>query len=274
MESVIVKNLQPKFEPVAIVWSDTIPTDTFQFKNDKFGCVLYLFAEACTRGKITGGSRESIVCIGGRAALGFGVDFDASDEQLDFHAALFSKGIKSANNQDAYQAQIDAAPKNWKSMFKYGERMHCSAELAKNWLLHGLPRYNIQYKYVLFKPLSRTSSDENVRAVIFPVTPVEFSGLVTLAGSIMQGTDSVRVPQGSDCNSFSAFAYAEAESATPKAVMGMLRVDGRKIMRKRFRDDILTLTLPAPLFFQMEQEADDCVFQIPAWKKLVGVDIK
>ncbi len=270
MKSVIAKNLCPEFEPVAIVWSDTIPADAFQFKKGKFGCILYLFAEACTRDKITGASRESIVCTGGRAALGFGVDFDASDELLDRHAALFSKGLKSAKNRAAYQAQMEAVPKNWRSMFEYGERMHCNTELAKAWLLHGLPRYNIQYKYVLFKPLSRTASDDNVRAVIFPVNPVELSGLVTLAGSVMQGTDSVRVPQGADCNSIAAFAYAEAESAAPKAVMGMLRADGREVMRKRFRDDILTLTLPLPLFLRMEQEADDCLFQIPSWKKLVG----
>jgi hypothetical protein len=50
----------------------------------------------------------------------------------------------------------------------------------------------------------------------------------------------------------------------------MMGIDGREVMRMRFRDDILTLTLPAPLFLRMEPEADDCVFQIPSWKKLVG----
>jgi len=86
----------------------------------------------------------------------------------------------------------------------------------------------------------------------------------------MQGTDSVRVPQGACCNSIGAFAYAEAESAGPKAVMGMLGAEGREIMRRRFRDDVLTLTVPAPLFLRMEQEADDCIFQIPSWKKFIS----
>jgi len=202
--------------------------------------------------------------------LGFGTGFDASNEQLDLHAALFSKGLKSAENKAAYQAQIEAAPKNWRSMYEYGERRHCSLELAKAWILHELPRYDIMYRYVLFKPLGRTAVDENIRAVIFPVNPVELSGLVTLAGSVMQGSDPVRVPQGTDCCSISAFAYYEAELETPRAVMGMLGIDGREVMRRRFRDDILTLTLPGPLFFRMEQEADDCVFQIPSWRKLVG----
>jgi hypothetical protein len=142
--------------------------------------------------------------------------------------------------------------------------------LAKEWILHGLPRCDIPYKYVLFKPLSRTDFEENLRAVIFPVNPVELAGLVTLAGSIMPGTDPIQVPQGSDCNSITAFAYAQADLAEPRAVLGMLGVDGREVMRKRFRDDTLTLTLPTPLFQRMEQEAEDCIFQTPSWQRLTG----
>ncbi|MEF2230987.1 MAG: DUF169 domain-containing protein [Pseudodesulfovibrio sp.] len=270
MESLIVKNLRPAFDPVAVVWSDTLPADAFQFKKGKFGCVLYLFVAASVDGRIAGGSRESIVCTGGRAALGFGCDFDRSDGQLDLHAALFSKGLQSASHRAAYQAQIEAAPKNWRAMYEYGERRHCTAELAREWILHEFPRYDIGCRYVLFKPLGLTSGDEDIRAVIFPVNPVELSGLVTLAGSVMQGTDPLRAPQGTDCCSIAAFAYAEAESAAPRAVLGMLGSDGREVMRKRFRDDIMTLTLPAPLFYRMEQEADDCVFQLSSWKRCVA----
>ena len=269
MESAIVRNLRPEFEPVAVIWSDTIPEEALQFKKGKFGCILYLFAEAARRGKIAGGNRESITCTGGRAALGLGVGFDASDELLDRYAAVFSKGLKSASNQEAYRAQMEAVPKNWRSLYKYGERRHCNAELAKAWILNGLPRYDIPYEYVLFKLLSRTAPDENVRAVIFPLNPVELSGLVTLAGSVMPGIDPVQVPQGADCNSITAFAYAQADQAEPRAVLGMLGVDGREVMRKRFKDDTLTLTLPAPLYQRMEQEANDCVFQTPSWEKLI-----
>ena len=270
MESVIVRNLKPEFAPVAVVWSNKIHEDTLQFKKGKFGCILYLFAEASRRGKVAGGNRESITCNGGRAAMGLGGDFDASDERLDRYAAIFSKGLKSVSNQEAYREKMEAVPKSWRPLYEYGERRHCDPELAKEWIFSGLPRYNIQYEYVLFKPLSLTDPDENIRAVIFAVNPVELSGLVTLAGSVISGTDPVQVPQGADCNSITAFAYAQAESAAPRAVMGMLGVDGRELMRKRFRDDILTLTLPKPLFQRMEEEANDCIFQIPSWKRLVG----
>ncbi|MBU0517002.1 MAG: DUF169 domain-containing protein [Proteobacteria bacterium] len=267
MESCIVRNLRPEFEPVAVVWSDVIPDDTLQFKKGKFGCILYLFAEASRNRKIAGGSRDSITCTGGRAALGFGNDFVAS---LDRYAALFSKGLRSAPDRAAYQARMDAVPKSWRDLYEYGERRHCSFELAKDWILHGLPRYDIGHQYVLFKPLSRVAPEDDFRAVIFPLNPDELGGLITLAGSVMPGTDPVQAPQGADCTSITAFAYAQAESPAPRAILGMLGVDGREVMRKRFRDDTLTLTLPASLYHRMEQEANDSVFQTPSWKRLTG----
>ncbi len=270
MESEIVRHLQPEFAPVAVVWSDSIPDDALQFKKGRFGCILYLFAEASRRGRVAGGNRDSITCNGGRAALGLGVDFDASEEQLDRYAALFSKGLRSADNQEAYRTDMEAAPKAWRSMLEYGERRHRDADLARKWILEELPRFEIAQEYVLFKPLRRTSPEENIRAVIFPVNPVELAGLVMLAGSLMHGTDPLRVPQGPACTSLGAFAYAEGDSSAPRAVLGMMDVDGREAMRKRFREDVMTLTIPLPLFIQMEEEANDCVFQLPSWQALVG----
>jgi hypothetical protein len=270
MESSIVRHLRPEFEPVAVVWSDTFPDGTVQYKKGKFGCVLYLFAQASRRGKITGSNRETITCEGGRAALGLAPKFATSKEDLHNYSAVFSKGLKSARDIDAYEKRMEAVPESWRHLYEYGERRHCSFELAESWLLHGLPRYNISDEYVLFKPLCLTSLEDNLRAVIFPVNPVELAGLVTLAGSVMEGTDPVQVPQGPECTSITAFAHAQAESEAPRAVLGLLGVDGRKVARKRFRDHILTLTLPVRLFQKMEQEADDCVFQIPSWKTLIG----
>lgn len=270
MESLLVQSLNPEFDPVAVVWSDTIPDDAFLFKEGKFGCTLYLFAAASRNGKVAVGSRKSVKCPGGRAALGFGVDFDASEKALDEHAALFSKGLCSARDRDAYAKVMEGVPRNWRDMYEYGERRHRTADLARDWILRELPRSDIPHEYVLFKPLSRTETSENIRTIIFPVNPIELSGLVTLAGSVMSGVDPVQVPQGPDCTSLAAFAYAQAESENPRAVLGMMGLDGREMMRKRFRDDILTLSVPMPLFERMEAEADDCVFQLPGWAQIAG----
>ncbi|MBU2513501.1 DUF169 domain-containing protein [bacterium] len=270
MESIIVKHLRPTYEPVAVVWSDSIPDDAIQYKTGKFGCILYLFANASRRGKVSGGSRETVVCPGGRAAMGFGVGLDSSEEDFAHYTAIFSKGLQSAFDKSAFQAHLEAAPPKWRDLYAFGERRHCSPELAGEWIRRGLPRYDISQKFVLFKPLSLATAEDNVKAVIFAVNPIELAGLVTLAGSVLPGTDPVQVPQGADCNTLGAFAYAQEESDSPRAVLGMLGVDGREMMQKRFNSDTLTITLTLSLFRLMEKEADNCVLQLPSWKKLVG----
>jgi hypothetical protein len=268
MKSAIVEHLQPDFEPVAVVWSESIPEGTLEFKKGCFGCVLNLFAEASRRCRVAGGSRETIVCSGGRAALGFGVDFIGSETELDHYSAIFSKGLESARDEGAYRERMESARSSWRPLYEFGERRHCSFDMARQWIQDCLPRYDIPDRYVLFKPLSRTGPDENTRAVVFPVSPLELAGLTTLLGSVVEGADPVQVPQGADCWRIGCFAYAQYDAEPPRAVLGMLDVDGREVMRRRFRDDTLTLTIPMPLFLRLEREADNSVLQIPAWSKL------
>ena len=66
-------------------------------------------------------NRDSITCTGGHAALGFGTDFDASDKLLDRYAAVFSKGLRSTNNQAAYRARIEAVKRD---DLKYSNKLH------------------------------------------------------------------------------------------------------------------------------------------------------
>jgi hypothetical protein len=270
MKSTVVKHLKPEFEPVAVVWSDDIPDNAVEFKEGRFGCILHLFAEASRRGRVAGGSRDTVVCPGGRGALGFGVDFVESESQLDHLAALFSKGLESARDQAAYRDKMEAARPSWRPILEFGERRHCSFDMAREWILNCLPRHDIPSRYVLFKSLNATEPDEDIRAVIFPVTPLELAGLTTLLGSVVEGADPVHVPQGPDYLLIAGFAYDQYDAEPPRAVLGMLDVDGREVMRKRFRDDTLTLTIPMPLFLRIEREAENSVLQIPAWSKLRG----
>jgi len=53
MDSKIVSELNLKFHPVAIIWSDEKPEAALQFKPRKWGCVMSLF---CTCGEGTYGS--------------------------------------------------------------------------------------------------------------------------------------------------------------------------------------------------------------------------
>ena len=69
MKSAVVEHLKPEFEPVAVVWSDAIPDGSLEFKEGRFGCILHLFAEASQKGRVAGGSRDTIVCSGGKQVI-------------------------------------------------------------------------------------------------------------------------------------------------------------------------------------------------------------
>jgi hypothetical protein len=217
---------------------------------------------------VAGGSRETVVCPGGRAAFGFGVDFVESDDRLDHHAAIFSKGIESARDKAAFRKEMEAARPACRPLYQFGERRHCSFDMARDWILNCLPRHDIPHRHVLFKPLSETDPGENARAVILPVNPLELAGLTTLLGSVVEGADPVQVPQGADCFRICCFAYDQYDAEPPRAVLGMLDVDGREVMRRKFHEDTLTLTIPMPLFLRMEGEAGSSVLRTPGWDNL------
>jgi hypothetical protein len=270
MKSTVVDELKPEFEPVAVVWSDDMPDGALEFKEGRFGCILHLFAEASRKGKVAGGSRDTVVCPGARAAFGFGVEIVESEDRLDYCAALFSKGLESARDRAVYREKMKSARSSWQTLLEFGERRHCDFDMARRWLLDCLPRYDIPHRFVLFKPLGQTDPDENTRAVVFPVSPLELAGLTTLLGSVVDGTDPVHVPQGADCLRIGCFAYDQYDAEPPRAVLGMLDVDGREVMHRKFRDDTLTLTIPMPLFLRMEREAGNSILQIPGFSKLRG----
>jgi hypothetical protein len=163
---------------------------------------------------------------------------------------------------------MELAKRSWRPLYEFGERRHCSFDMAREWMTTCLPKYDIPHRYVLFKPLRGADQGENIRSVIFPVSAMELAGLITLAGSVVAGADPVHVPQGADCFHLGCFAYDQYDAEHPRAVLGMVGVDGRELMHRRFRDDTLTLTVPLPLFHRMEKEAGNSVLQIPGWQAL------
>ncbi len=52
MESKLQKALQLKYPPIAIIWSDTKPPKAMQFKESKWGCIMFLYNNAL-RGNIS-----------------------------------------------------------------------------------------------------------------------------------------------------------------------------------------------------------------------------
>lgn len=89
-----------------------------------------------------------------------------------------------------------------------------------------------------------------------------------MGGSLAADLNPLKAPPGADCFRIASFAYPRPDQEAPRAVLGMLDVDGREVMRRRFNDSTLTVAVPWPLFERMEREAPDSVLELPAWKDL------
>ena len=64
MESKIADAISIKYQPVALIWSDEKPAEAMQFKEGKWGCIMWLAAGAA-KGKTAVCDRKSFGCYGG-----------------------------------------------------------------------------------------------------------------------------------------------------------------------------------------------------------------
>ena len=71
MESKIAQSIQLRHHPVALIWSDQRPEKAIQFKERKWGCVMWLAASAA-KGRTAICDRQTFGCFGGGVGVGFG----------------------------------------------------------------------------------------------------------------------------------------------------------------------------------------------------------
>lgn len=66
------------------------------------------------------------------------------------------------------------------------------------------------------------------------------------------------------------FAYREAESQNPKAVIGLTDLDARLNVRRQLGNNVLAFTVPYKLFKEMEENVEGSFLEMRTWKKLVN----
>ena len=270
MESKVVEKLQSEFETVILVRSNNKPNDALQALPGKYFCIMTMFAVAVTKRKTIVFDRKTYGCPGACAGLGFGSCYENKEYGgYDFFASFFSQGLSVANNKELYKAIVRKMPLREQRKFIEGERFHCSKEKAYNWITQELPIYNFPEKYRIIKPLSKLTEKEIPESVIFTVNPIQLAALITLVGAFMDGINVTVTPQGAACQMIGAYVFKEGRSANPKAVLGLLDLAARKNIKKLLPTNVLTYSVPWKLFLQMEETADNCVFDSPIWKDLI-----
>lgn len=269
MESKIAKALKLKYEPVAIVWSDEKPEDAVQFKEGQWGCVMWMLARAA-KGEVAAFSRKTFGCQGGGTGLGFGNLYERWFlGGFEGFCYFLSTGYEQwEKGKELLEGMREKLGKDRFEKILHGERYIKSPELVKKFV-EQLPITEVPTEYVLFKPLSKVSDKEEPVVVVFIVNPHQLSALIILANYSRESIDNVFVPMGAGCHQIGIFAYREAESDTPRAVIGLTDLDARMNVRRQLGDDVLTFTVPFKMFKEMEENVEGSFLEIGTWTKLV-----
>ncbi len=261
MQSKIAKAIRIKHSPVALLWSDEKPEGALEFKDGRWGCVMSLVTSAA-RGKTAVCSRETVGCKGGTSGMGFGSAYDDFPGGIEY---FLSNGNPEFCKTEAGLRMAESMP----DMDK-GERYIKTPELARKFI-EALPICDIPAKYVVFKPLESVADDEIPKNVVFLVNPDQLSALIVLANYGRETSDNVIAPMGAGCQQIGILAYREAESDTPRAVIGLTDLSARKITNRVVGKDILSFTVPYTMFAEMEANAEGSFLDRDTWAEVMPI---
>lgn len=270
MESIIAEKLRLKHHPVALSWSDDAPPDVIRFKEGRWGCVMWLVAQAA-RGKAALCDEKTFGCAGGGVGLGFGNQYVGFPGGLQgFHHFLSSGNEGREGGPETAEAIRPFVTAEMLDNFLQGERYLKTPEQVEAFV-EALPMMNIPKPFVLFQPLK--DADERSRppeVIIFFVNPDQFSALVVLANYGRDTNENVTMPFAAGCQTIGIYPYREALSETPRAVAGLTDLSARVHLRRQLGDaHLMTFAVPRSFFHAMESNVPGSFLERPTWQSLL-----
>ncbi|MEN6440609.1 MAG: DUF169 domain-containing protein [Syntrophobacter sp.] len=270
MESKIAKTIGLNCNPVAVLLADEKPENAIQFKKGKWGCVMFMFANAA-RGKTAAFDAETYGCWGGGVGLGFG------NAYLHFPGGIqcFAHFLSSGNTQwekgrEVGKALESTAGKEFAESFLKGEGYVKTPKLVEQWLRE-IPMAGVKSKYVIFKPLSEVDlTAEKPETVVFLANPDQLSALVILANYAREGMENVIIPWAAGCQTIGIFPFREAKSGKPRAVVGLTDISARKYVRTLLGSKYLSFGMPWEMFLEMEGNVEGSFLEKNTWCSLLG----
>ncbi|MEJ5301613.1 MAG: DUF169 domain-containing protein [Thermodesulforhabdaceae bacterium] len=270
MLSKVSESIGFKFEPVAIVWSNEKPASAAEFKEGKWGCVMWMLARAAKGGTAVF-SEKTYGCWGGGVGLGFGNQYIKFPGGIDGFCYFLSVGNAHWEPGKKVADEIKQfVSEEFLEDFLEGERYLKSPELVKDFL-DNLPMIEVPSKYVIFKPLRDVNpAEETPSVVVFLASPEELSALVVLANYYRKGFENVIIPFGAGCQTIGVFPYREAASENPRAVVGLTDISARLYLKKHLGRDILSFAVPWKMFLEMEENVKGSFLERGVWGRLRG----
>jgi uncharacterized protein (DUF169 family) len=273
MNSKLTEALRLQYHPVALLWSDEKPEGALQLKKGKWGCVMWMLANAA-KGKTIVFDRNTFGCWGGGVGLGFGNTYVNFPGGLECFYHFLSSGNEGWERGRRIGKKIGGFVRGeLLNDFTHGERYIKSPNLVKEYLA-SMPMVDIPAAYVVFKPLDRVAIEkETPVVVIFLVNPDQLSALVVLANYAREGNEHVAIPFSAGCQAIGILAYREARAEKQRAIIGLTDLSARKYLRK-LGADLMTFTVPFKMFQEMEANVEESFLQRETWKTLLAKDSK
>lgn len=265
MNSKIVEAVKLKFQPVALLWTNDKPEGALQFKEGKWGCVMWNLA-AAAKGKTAVFDRQTYGCLGGGVGLGFGNAYEKWPGGIGCFYYFLSTGNEQWDKGREMLGKVEPfLRKESLENFKHGEGYVKTPELVKKFV-EELPLTDIPAQFVVFKPLPELDpTREQPEAVILFADPDQLSALVVLANYDRTSRESVIIPHGAGCQTVGIFAYREARREPQRAVIGLTDLSARVSINRQLGRNLMTFTAPWRMFQEMEGNVAGSFLQRHTW---------
>jgi hypothetical protein len=167
--------------------------------------------------------------------------------------------------------RVQQPPANWMrgsllDSFLHGEPYRNGPATVAQWLTT-LPMLRAPSKYVIFRRLDQVATDERPVVVVFLANADQMAALVVMANYTHGGSENAIIPNAAGCQTIGVFAYREAASSHPRAVVGLNDLSARKALR-RLGKDLVTVAVPFPLFQEMESNIAGSFLEKEPWTSL------
>jgi uncharacterized protein (DUF169 family) len=271
MQSKIAESIGFKYGPVAMILTDVKPEGARQFKEGKWGCVMFLLA-ATARGETAAFDRKTFGCWGGGVGLGFGnqyKNFPGGEECFCYFLSVGNEQWEQGR-QAAEKIQPFLRSEAYDD-FLHGEKYVQSPELVKNFI-ECLPIVDIPFEYVVFKPLEAVDSGkEKPDVIVFLGDMDQISALTILANYHREDNENVIFPYAAGCQTIGIYPLQEAKSEKPRAVLGLSDISARVAIKRLLKEDFMSFAVPFRLFQEMEENVVGSFLERNTWKNLLAL---
>ena len=92
---------------------------------------------------------------------------------------------------------------------------------------------------------------------------------MVLANYDGEHNQNVIIPFAAGCQSLGICTFRENEREHPRAVVGMVDLSARKNLRRQLGKDVMSLSVTAGMFREMEQNVPGSFLERETWKSLL-----